>query len=746
MLRKLIFTFTFCIFNFLLFGQNRVLGIVIDKNGVPIIDVVITDFEKTEVTYTDEDGDFEFYTNDSELIISHLGYKPMKIKVVLGKKMTIILKANNELTTISPIQIITKNVIYEEENVTVLPTSIKDLTTPASTASILNLVPGIHMQSGGLNTNKITVRGVGAKSQFATTDLKTFYNNIPLHSSVGESAIEDFGFHMAENIKIIKGTTGPKYESGYGGAIMINNKVIKSQNKTEFSTHITGGKWQHLSTQNKIKLFRSDSIASHNISLYHTYLSDQGYRFNNQFNRNNLTLNYSLDLRGKFRITTLLNWVELRANIPSSLDKSTYLESPRSVPFNWSMARGNERYQKGLVGINIDFVFNDKVSFSNTIYGQFFGGTEIRPFNTIDERLNSYGIKGNLEYKRHQYNEIYSLGYRLQKEEYDFTLFDTDGTQIANLISLGDNRISRIAEIYGEIKSEINHNWSYYLGLNLQYTNIDVQDFNVLNKVFLLPEIRFTYKSKNNARLYISGGRGINYIDPYQAVLPNGAYSNSLTPSFAWNFTLGSKGILFNSVEYRAEIYRMWVENILSSTRDINNQPINESSGTASYSGLELSVKSNIFRTNKNPNKAIELELQYQLMQNVYEDFNNNNIDFGGNTIPGSPPQTFTGIISGKYYGLFGNIRFQFVDAYHMRDDNSIKSDLYQLINTTIGYRFIAGKWTISPRFDIANLLNEKYASMTLVNASSFGGNPPRYYYPGRPRNAMASLKIEYKL
>ena len=43
----------------------------------------------------------------------------------------------------------------------------------------------------------------------------------------------------------------------------------------------------------------------------------------------------------------------------------------------------------------------------------------------------------------------------------------------------------------------------------------------------------------------------------------------------------------------------------------------------------------------------------------------------------------------------------------------------------------------------IKNLLNEKYASMILINAQGFNGNKPRYYYPGLPRNYFISLNLK---
>ena len=46
--------------------------------------------------------------------------------------------------------------------------------------------------------------------------------------------------------------------------------------------------------------------------------------------------------------------------------------------------------------------------------------------------------------------------------------------------------------------------------------------------------------------------------------------------------------------------------------------------------------------------------------------------------------------------------------------------------------------------FGLNNILNEKYASQILINASGFGGNAPRYYYPGNPINYYTGININY--
>jgi iron complex outermembrane receptor protein len=731
--------------SFSVHGQVEVSGIVVNENGEALIGATIHDKGSDVGTITNIDGTFRFISNADSLVVMYTGFVSKTIPINKnGVHKIILVQAFKIYRGITPVEINAKNILTEKENITTLPKIITEITTPANINEVLNTVPGIHMQSGGFNTNKLSIRGIGSTAQFATSDVKTFYNNIPMHNSIGESAIEDIGLHMADRIEVIKGTTGSEYEAGYGGAIIIKNKNIRSEEKTEVASHNTFGKWGHFTTQNQINIGRTNKINSHNLAIYHSFITDDGYRDNNQFKRNNFTLNYTVNKAGKLKLTALINRVDLKAFIPSSLNRDDFENQPSKAAFTWNSAKGNEDYNRTLVGINLDYEFDFKSSMSHTAYGQLFESSELRPFNTIDESNTNFGLKGKFQYNRPGYSEVYTVGYRIQQEDYDFDLFetntDTKGSQFAN-----GNEQRSIYELYATMDAEINEKWAYKLGINSQYAKITADENKVLGKAFLLPEATFSYRPDNNSRIYIQGGKGINYFNPQQALLPDGTYNSDLLPTSAWNISIGSKGIFTNKLQYRGEIYYMWATDLITTERNETNQSINTNGGNANYSGLELALRYSLLGKLKN-NKNLTINMQYNLMQNKYADFIDDENDYSKNTIPGAPTQTFSAIIAGNLNGWFLNMRYHYINSYFMRDDNSIKSDAYQLVNAMAGYKFEKGKWQIIPRVDLVNLFDTKYASMTLVNASSFGGNAPRYYYSGRPRNVMVSINLNYEL
>ena len=85
--------------------------------------------------------------------------------------------------------------------------------------------------------------------------------------------------------------------------------------------------------------------------------------------------------------------------------------------------------------------------------------------------------------------------------------------------------------------------------------------------------------------------------------------------------------------------------------------------------------------------------------------------------------------------------------AIPLTDSNSLYSDPYQLVNTQLGYRSrLWDNLVMGLELGLNNLLNTRYASSVLINANSFGGSEPRYFYPGNARNYYIGVNLLYGL
>jgi len=113
--------------------------------------------------------------------------------------------------------------------VSVITTADINKTEGITLTPVLNKIPGVLMQQGGLNTNRITIRGIGARSQYGTNRVKAYFNSIPLSSGEGETVIEDIDVRAIEKIEIIKGPNSTSFGSGLGGVIHLFAKEKQQQ-------------------------------------------------------------------------------------------------------------------------------------------------------------------------------------------------------------------------------------------------------------------------------------------------------------------------------------------------------------------------------------------------------------------------------------------------------------------------------------------------------------------------------------
>ena len=94
------------------------------------------------------------------------------------------------------------------------------LATSYHLAEQLNLLPGINMQSGALNTNRLVIRGIGSRSPYSSTKIRAYLGAIPLTNGAGETAVEDLDLSTVASVEVIKGPASGFYGSGLGGTLL----------------------------------------------------------------------------------------------------------------------------------------------------------------------------------------------------------------------------------------------------------------------------------------------------------------------------------------------------------------------------------------------------------------------------------------------------------------------------------------------------------------------------------------------
>ncbi|MEM8528646.1 MAG: TonB-dependent receptor [Bacteroidota bacterium] len=755
-MRQLIFLQFFLFLVTLGFGQKVVSGKIVEKDGEPLIGAHIN-ITGTEVgTITDFDGLFllEIPEKYDSITISYTGFLTVSLGLKKDKQtLNIILQEDPALIcdgggviTISHYQ--PQYSQYKESPAAVfLSPSLLQLDEQTNIAPTLNRVPGVFMHSGALNTNRITVRGIGSRNLFGTAKIRAFLDGIPLTNGSGETTIEDIDLSLVDNVQIVKGPTSSAYGAGLGGVIYLNTDSQNEGNELNISNTFGSYNLQRNLIQYK---YGKDNF---NLSIGLNRTHSDGYRENNEYDRLGFTVLSKYEKKDK-KLTLLFNHIDLKAFIPSSLNEDDFLNEPQKAAFAWGQVKGFEDYTRTLIGVSYQTDIGKKMTNTTSLFSSQYRSYESRPFNILREYSTSLGGRTKFKIPLFNYNQL-EFGAEFFDENYDWHTNVTNDGILGNLLS--DN-----AEHRQYLNAFVQTRW--YIndviasaGLNFNATDYDLEDrFPNANDLsgdysfdpVLSPFLTLHYEPNwlNGNTIFAIASHGFAPPTLEETLTPDGNINPNIQPEQGWNFELGSRGQI-DWLTYNFSLYSMQIKDLLVARRTAADQFIGINAGKTVHNGIELALSS---RHNLRNSFNLYPFLNYSFSDFIFEKFIDEEKDFSGNELTGTAPHiTSMGIRfdAGNQQNFYGNINYQFVDAMPLRDDNSIYSEAYHLVNLKLGYRLDLGKnWQLDFSGGINNIFNEQYASMLLINAGSFGGRAPRYYYPGLPRNFYGGVNMRYRL
>lgn len=630
--------------------------------------------------------------------------------------------------------------------------------SPLDITNSINQVPGVYALSGALNTNRITIRGIGARTPFGTDKLKLYYNNIPITNGSGSSTIEAFDLENLGSIEIIKGPKGTAYGANLGGAILLKSRTPK-YNTTVISNNFTLGSYNLIKDNLSIQ-HNSDAFY---IGVNYNYTDIDGYRENNNFKRNGLLLNTEYRINESNAIGVLINHIDYLAQIASSINQTDFNEDPTQAAENWLAAQGFEDDKYTLIGLHYKGKLGERLENTSSIFYSHLDNYEARPFNILNESTGGYGFRtqfnGNLNINSAKTD--YSLGAELYKDKYDWETFRNEFRDNNGNGSLQGDQISSNKEyrdqlnIFGSFNYPITNQLKAQFNLAMNQTTYDFRDlFNTgednksASRTFdpiLLPSLSLEYMWTPKHTLYFNVSRGFSNPGLEETLTPDGVINPEIEQEKGMSYEIGSNLKLSNNnFLINVSLYRMDINDLLVGERIGEDQFIGRNAGKTKHQGVELDAN---YKFSFIGSSILKPFVRYTYNNHSFVDFNDEGEDFSGNNLTGVPKNKLD---TGFYFlldGFYWNTTYQYVNEIPLTDANTLSSDQFSVFNTKIGYKKgITEKLTLGISMGINNLFDTKYAQSVLINAVGFGGAEPRYFYPGNDRNYYGSFKVNYRL
>lgn len=606
----------------------------------------------------------------------------------------------------------------------------------------LNQIPGVLMHHGTLNTNRLTIRGIGSRSPYSTNKIKAYFGEIPLTSGDGETTLEDLENSSINKVEIIKGPSSSLYGAGLAGVILFHPKSVARdfvQNNISIASFGT------------IKNTLSAGIKQNNLNVYAlgSLLKSNGYRSNNETNRSNILINSIYSFSENLDLLILLKATKMKAFIPSSLDLNTFQNSPQNAAANWQNIEGYEAYSNGQFGISLNYLTNHEEKISFATFGSFRDAEELRPFNKLDEYSDYIGWRAYAQKIVEGENSqlIFTSGLEFFREKYNWSTFSNrpGNARLSNNVEKRqyENLFFQMESSFQEtyfISAGINGNLTRFYYTDLFLENGDQSGEHSYKPVFS-PRLGINIVLSRKFSMFGNISHGFSTPTFEETLMPQGEVNTEIKPESGLNSELGFRSQLWGRIQFSASYYQIYIKNLLVARRTGEDAYIGVNAGSSVHPGLETELRWKI--TNPDFYPAISVLGNATVSNYHFTDFNDQGIDYSGKNLPGTSKFTGLGMLSlSPTKNVNVNLWHRFTDKMPVNDANTTYSDAYGITNAEVQYRGRKGKLKLEIKGGIQNILDVKYSSMLAVNAPAFGNSLPRYYYPGNPRNYFVSVLI----
>ncbi|QDO95167.1 TonB-dependent receptor [Formosa sediminum] len=757
---KTIIVFSFLAsFNSLL--AQQISGSILNVSEHPIANAFII-YNNTTISETNANGVFKLPENlklPIKLKISHPDYYIKSVTLKTNKSIfkLLALEQTQDLDAV----IISSS--YQKESKVIVPTtkisSQKiDTYSPIDLVSSINETPGVFIQSGALNTNRIVIRGVGSRTLYGTNKIRAYFNGIPITNGTGETAIDAFDPEDIANLEIVKGPKATQYGTNLGGTLLLNSKQAL-EGETFLKTNLTVGSFGLL--KNNVSLATTSNKLAINFNYDH--LKSDGFRDNSNYKRHTALLTTNYKFNEKNELGFLINYTDYFAEIPSSIGQTAFHEDPSQAAYTWDAAQGYEDNKQVLIGLNYTHRFSDNFSNTTAVFYSYLDHYEPRPFNILDEFTNGYGARTLFakDFKFLNQNANLSFGGEIYTDEYNWKTIENlyennngNGSLEGNLLS--DNIENRQnLNVFATTTLPITNKLKAQIGLNINATNYEFTDAfktGENNKdadrnfdPIVAPNLNIVYQFVPNISAYANVSKGFNYPSIEETLTPEGVINPELGPETGINYEIGSELFLVQSkLHIQLSAYLLDIDNLLVADRVGEDQYIGRNAGNTEHKGIELSAS---YTEMFNSGFVLAPYINAEITDHKFIEFVDNETDYSGNELTGVPDHKFNGGLQLGYKNFNLNTNFLYVGDMPLNDANTLYSEEYTILNAKLAYKnTITSHFTIEVNAGINNISNKDYASSVLINAVGFGDSEPRYYYPGQPRNWYSGFKISYNI
>lgn len=620
----------------------------------------------------------------------------------------------------------------------------------------LNSVAGIRMEERAQGSYRVSIRGSSLRSPFGVRNVKVYWNGIPFTEPTGTTFLNLLSPSNMQELEVIKGPSGSMYGAGNGGTMLINSTApfLSDQVSAQASVGSFGVFRYDLAYYDKVDNgFLSFKFSDH---------TSDGYRDQSFFDREVLEASGEAEYMDGREIKISMFYSDLNYGIPGGLTLEQFNTDPtqaRGGLFGSVAKNASIKQEALLIGVTHSYQITENFHNELSAFGTFSDFEN--PFNLdykIDSR-KSGGLRSVYQYDTmlSGLTTKLSLGTELQSSSYAARNFENEAGS-PGALNFDDELKVQSALIFGNVQLDLPGNWFVTAGLSVNMLSYEINRLvdntpdstTGLFKRNFDPELvpRIAIAKKISPSITIHGSISTGFSPPtFEEVRTNEASINlGLEAERGISYELGARGNTLNGrLGFDAVVFYYKLQDA------ITNQPSPErpetsvflNVGSTDQKGLELNANYLLLENPVSILRQVEIATAYTFSDFTFDEYNTSDGDFSGNELTGIPThELYNRLILQFDQGFSITATHRFVDEQPLRDDNTLYTDSFNVLQTKIDWNGkVAERIFVNAYFGIDNLLDEQYSLG--FDSNAFGG---RYYQPAPERNWFLGISLKLLL
>jgi iron complex outermembrane recepter protein len=625
-------------------------------------------------------------------------------------------------------------------SVSTLRRSLDDLTARrASTMDELTFtLPGVWISNRENHAlgERMTVRGMGWRSQFGVRGIQVVLDDIPLTVADGQTVMNMIDPAMVQSLELLRGPSATFWGNSSGGVLYMRTRPASDSPNFYYRGYL--GSFNTM----KQEIRWHDRIGGVRWNAYGTYYDTDGYRDYSaaQLIRSGISAGFDITEESSFEARVIYAGMP-NAEHPGSLSGEDAENSPSMAwPFNVNTQSGKEFHQ--LMGSG-QYIQN----FNSGLFTLLAHGTyrDLKnplpgPYILVDRWAG--GTRATYDFNNLPFD--LQIGGEMNWQRDDRQQRNNDGGEPGNNLIINQLDQVRSQGLFARSVFDFNQ-LTLSVGLRGDRMVFAVDDFidnAESSRTFttLNPSVGVHYNF-GNLRWFSNFSTSFesptttefkNRLGTEGTILPG--FNPDLDPEKTIGIETGFRGY-FDPLNLDYEIagfYQHVTDQIIQET-EIDGEAIFSNGGNADHFGIETHFR-------LNPVNFLSLELMYTWIDARFAGGQyDEGMDFEGNRLPGVAPHRFGSILSLFLGNHTISTDVEWIGEYYADSENSAVNDSYLLMNgrwTFAGFDF--DNWKIQPFISVYNIFNTRYNTSVAVN-NNFG----RFFEPGSSRSFQGGFSIQ---